>query len=265
MSNPIYIALSRQMALQRQMEVVANNLANMNTTGFKAQESIFNAFVETPRFRERLAFVQDISTFTNFEPGGIEVTGAPLDLAIKGKGFFVIDTPDGPRYTRDGAFTLDANRQVVTSAGDPVLDENDQPITIPEGQDGDHVAIKISGDGAIQIGGGATAAGAVGGAAAGGGGAAAAGGATRIRVVEFDDPQQLHPVGNGLFSTEAKPQPAETSTVTQGALERSNVVGVLEMTKMIDTARAYQSTSTLLTGEHERLQEMVRRLGRPAA
>lgn len=252
MENSIYIALSRQMALRRQMDVVANNLANVNTTGFKAQESIFNTYTEKPRFRERLAFVQDISTFTNFAPGGLEVTGAPLDLAIKGEGFFVVDTPDGPRYTRDGAFQLDADRQLVTSAGDPVLDENDQPILIPEGEDGDHVDITITGDGAIRIG-------------DGGGEDAEVGAEARIRIVEFDDPQQLRPIGNGLFTTEAEALPAETGTVSQGALERSNVVAVAEMTRMIDTARAYQSTNNLLDGEHNRLQEMVRRLGRPAA
>lgn len=250
MSNPIYIALSRQMALRNQMDVVANNLANMNTSGFKAQESIFNAYIEKPRFRERLAFVQDISTFTNFQTGALEVTGAPLDLAIKGEGFFVVDTPDGPRYTRDGAFQLDADRQLVTSGGDPVLDENDQPILIPESPDGDHTGITITGDGAIRI---------------GDGGGDAAGGGARIKIVEFDDPQQLRPVADGLFTTGAEAQPAERSTVSQGALERSNVVAVLEMTKMIETARAYQSTNNLLTAEHERLQEMVRRLGRPAS
>ena len=246
MPNTIYIALSRQMALRRQMDVTANNLANMNTNGFKREGVMFNEYLEEPRFNEKLAFVEDVASWRNFSNGPLKTTGGSLDMAIDGPGFFKVQGENGIRYTRNGAFTMDADRQITTLQGYPVLNENDQPIVVPEGfgmrldvgEDGTIVDLDLeAGQNAIG----------------------------RLHIVDFPDPQVLEAEGSNLFRTDIVAETSLDSRVLQGVVEQSNVSGIVEVTTMIDTARAYESTSRLLQEEHNREREMVRRLGRPAA
>ena len=128
MENALLIGLSRQMVLSRQLDVVANNIANLNTTGYKADNSMFEQFL-MPVAREnrfnvpdrQLNFVNDRGTWHNFQPGALQQTGNPLDIAIKGDGFLVVQTPDGERYTRNGALQVNAQGQLVTMDVSPVM------------------------------------------------------------------------------------------------------------------------------------------------
>ena len=121
METPTYIALSRQMVLRDQMDVVANNLANANTSGFKAEMMLMSE-VEIPAEEgTALSYVQDFATARDFSPGTQRPTGNDLDLAIQGDGFFAVQTPEGVRYTRVGRFQLDDEGTLVTSHGYPVL------------------------------------------------------------------------------------------------------------------------------------------------
>ena len=153
MENSLLIGLSRQMALRRELDVVANNIANLNTTGFKADGAVFQEFLmpvaRADQFQppdRRLSFVQDRATWHDFGQGPVQQTGNPLDLAIDGDAFLVVQTPRGERYTRNGALQLNAIGELVTSAGDRVLGDNG-PITFQQ-QDRE---ISISEDGTVSV------------------------------------------------------------------------------------------------------------------
>ena len=128
MGNHLLVGLSRQVTLERQMDVVANNVANVNTNGFKADRSLFEEFLNSRAHEAnfvgrdgRISFVQDRGTFKDFSQGASELTKNPLDVAIDGAGFLVVQTPAGERYTRDGGLKLNNQGQLVNSSGYPVL------------------------------------------------------------------------------------------------------------------------------------------------
>lgn len=238
MENSLYITLSRQEALRRQMEVISNNVANMNTTGFKSQRMLFLEYLERPnREGDRMSFVQDYGLLRNTEAGPLSITNNQLDLALRGEGYFTVETLSGPRYTRGGAFQLNANREIVDRAGLPLLGENNQRITIPAtaGQ------IEIQGDGTVKT---------------------EQGVAGKLKVVNFDDEQKLMELGGGLYSTDQDEIRIEQPQVTQGALESSNVQSVVEMTQMIDVIRTYQNVQKMIDTEHERIRTAIRQLAR---
>jgi flagellar basal-body rod protein FlgF len=238
MENPIYVALSRQMALRRQLDVVSNNIANMNTTGFKQQRMLFTEMVQRPGLHEKISFVQDRAVVRDLSNGPLTQTGNPLDLALTGHGYFTVDTVNGPRYTRAGSFQLNDQRQLVDGGGLPVLADDGQPITIPVGT----TDIKVTGDGTV-----ATELGPVG----------------RLNIVTFPNEQLMTEVGAGLYVSDEEPQPAPPETkVAQGLLENSNVKPVVEMTAMIEIQRQYQSAQRLVESEHERMRTAIQRLGR---
>ncbi|MBP2292081.1 flagellar basal-body rod protein FlgF [Azospirillum rugosum] len=238
METPIYVALSRQMTLRRQLDVISNNIANMNTTGFKQQRMLFTEFLERPGMHEQVSFVQDRAVVRDLATGGLTQTGNPLDVALTGHGYFTVDTANGPRYTRAGNFQLNDQRQLVDGGGLPVLADNRQPITIPEGTRD----IKITGDGTV-----ATELGPVG----------------KLNIVTFKNEQLMTEVGSGLYVSDEEPQPAPADTkVAQGMLENSNVKPVVEMTAMIDIQRQYQSNQRMIENEHERIRSAIQKLGR---
>src|SRR3954449_7266058 len=124
MENSLLVGLSRQMTLERQIDVIANNVANVNTTGFKADRSLFEEFLNSGAHEDnfigrdrRVSYVQDRGTFRDFSPGASELTKNPLDVAIDGGGFLAVQTPAGERYTRDGALQVNSQGQLVTAAG----------------------------------------------------------------------------------------------------------------------------------------------------
>src|SRR5260370_31143676 len=128
MENTLLIGLSRQMTLERQMDVVANNVANVNTNGFKADRSLFEEYLKSGAHEDnfggsdrRVSFVQDRASFHDFAAGNTEQTKNPLDVSIDGRGFLAVQTPAGERYTRDGGLQIINQGQLVTVSGNPVL------------------------------------------------------------------------------------------------------------------------------------------------
>jgi flagellar basal-body rod protein FlgF len=235
MENALLIGLSRQIALHRELEVVANNIANLNTTGYKSDGAMFAEYL-MPGTRaggggeQRLSYVQDRATWHNFNAGPTHQTGNPLDVSIDGDAFLVVQTARGERYTRNGALQLNATGQLVTSAGDAVLGEGG-PIQF---QNTDH-DIAINADGTITVREGANT---VSDSARG-----------KLRLVRFDGVQQLQKDGTSLFAAPngATPQPAPSSVrIVQGAIEQSNVSGVIEMSRMIELTRTYAQVAGLL-------------------
>jgi len=237
METPSYIALARQDALRRQMDVIANNVANMNTTGFKAQRMQFVEFLERASQSERYSMPIDLATTRDNRPGPVTPTGNPLDVAIEGDAYFVVDTANGPRYTRAGQFRLDSQRRIVDKSGLPVLNQANQPMTIPATAS----EITISEAGMVS-----TELGQVG----------------RFRMVRFNGDQQLEEVGNGLYATDQQATAADDAKVVQGMLEGSNVQGVVEMTSMISVTREYQQVQKMIEAEHERMRTANRQLSR---
>jgi len=234
-ANELLVGLSRQLVLARQMDVVANNVANVNTTGYKADRSLFTEFLNTPAREDnfvagrdrRVSFVQDRATFHDFSQGAAENTKNPLDVAIDGGGFLVVQTPAGERYTRDGGLQINNQGQLVNVAGQPVLGANGPIVFQPTDKD-----ITIAADGNITVIEGTNRIDSVRG---------------KLRLVSFAQAQQLVKEGSNLYSAEGAAAQADTaSRVRQGFIEKSNVNSVVEMSRMIEVTRAYTSISTML-------------------
>jgi flagellar basal-body rod protein FlgF len=242
MQNATYIALSRQMALQRQMDVVANNMANLNTPAFKGEQMIFSQYLVQPPGNGPLAFVEDIGTVRDTRQGPIAKTGNPLDLAVSGQGFFPIQTPLGPRYTRNGHFQLDPQGQIVTSEGYPLLADSGQPVTVPNNTRD----ITVAPDGTISISQAGTTTQAVIG---------------KLQVVDFAVPQAVTPGANGLWATDQTPQPANGS-VQQGMIEESNVQAVIELTRMMEVTKQSGMVKSFLDEEDQRRGNTIDKLGK---
>jgi flagellar basal-body rod protein FlgF len=241
METSAYIALSRQGALRREMDVIANNLANMNTTAYKGEKMMFVEHLVKSRGGDsfvpaKLSFVRDIAQVRNFSEGPIQSTSNPLDLAIKNEGYFVIETPEGERYTRNGRFQLNQEGKLVTQHGHPVLSDAGAPFFFgPEDKE-----IQVARDGTLSTNNGELG---------------------KIRVVSFESEQKLQKTAGGLLTTEQPPTEVEKTNVVQGALEGSNVQPIIELTKMIATHRAYDSVRNFVNKEGERQGKMIQVLG----
>ena len=239
MENTLLIGLSRQMMLERQMDVVANNVANVNTNGYKADRSLFEEYLMPGAHEDnfvgrdrRESYVQDRGTYRDFSQGAAEQTKNPLDVAIQGNGFLVVQTAAGERYTRDGGLQLNNQGQLVTAEGDQVLGTAG-PITF---QPTDH-DVNISPDGTVTVQEGNNRLDALRG---------------KLRLVSFADAQRLLKEGSNLYSAAAgDAQPDLKSTIEQGYLEKSNVNAVAEMSRMIEVTRAYTQIATMLNQESD--------------
>jgi flagellar basal-body rod protein FlgF len=244
MENAPLIGLSRQIALRRQLDVVANNLANINTFGFKAERVLFEDYVmpvasdETfPRGERDVHYTQDWATLHDFQPGAVEQTGGEYDVALEGPGFMTVQTQNGPAYTRNGALHLNASGTLVTVDGDPVLSEGG-PITFSPSE----TDIRFGPNGAIM---------------------SSAGNKGRLALVEFKEPQSLTHLGSSLYkATAADPgRTAAQTRVHQGMIERSNVSGVAETAEMIRVNRAYDLVAQFIKRQDELRATAIRRLG----
>ncbi len=247
MQNAILVGLSRQVALAREMDVVANNIANLNTTGYKADGSVFEEYLSSSARADltgtRVSFVQDRGMWHNMSQGAAEHTGNPLDVAIDGPGFLVVQTPQGDRYTRNGSMQINATGQLVTSDGYPVLGDGG-PITLQANDS----QLSISRDGTISVREGTSTVDSARG---------------KIRLVTFANLQQLQKDGNGTFNPVggAQPQPAATTSgLNQGSIEKSNVQGVVEMSRMIEITRAYSQINSLLQQQNDLSQSAIDKL-----
>jgi flagellar basal-body rod protein FlgF len=241
MQNALLVGLSRQVALAREMDVIANNLANMNTTGFKADGAVFEEFVSPtasaanfPASDRRISFVQDRATWMDLSQGPLERTGNSLDVAVSGNGYLVVQTPRGERYTRNGALQINNGGELVTAEGYQVLGESG-PITF---QPKDR-SIAISQDGTISVREGSN--------------AQTESQRGQLRVVSFDQPGRLQKDGTGVFQAPAgvTPQADKLSRVMQGTIEKSNVRSVIEMTRMIEVTRSYTHVAEILAQQSD--------------
>jgi flagellar basal-body rod protein FlgF len=248
MENALLIGLSRQTTLERQLDVVANNIANVNTTGFKADQSLFEEYLMPGAHEDnfmgrdrRLSYVQDRGTYRDNSQGASEQTKNPLDVAIDGNGFLAVQTAAGERYTRDGGLQLNNLGQLVTAAGDPVLGTSGPIVLQPTDHD-----INIAPDGTITVVEGTGRTDSVRG---------------KLRLASFADAQRLLKEGSNLYSAGEGAAQADTkSQVQQGYLEKSNVNSVSEMSRMIEVTRAYTQVSTLLQQESDLHKTAIEKL-----
>jgi len=245
MDNSLLVSLSQQLAAYRAMDVIANNLANGSTPGFKREAAKFEEYVAHVRPAEdqtgpqTLSFVKDAGVMRDLGQGELTATGSPYDFAINGKGFFAVQTPQGMRYTRDGHFSLNQDGVLVTSDGYPVQGDGGAiTVTPSDGQ------ISVGHDGIIssilngasnQIG--------------------------KLQVVDFASERGMVKQGANLYSTTQTATPVTDSTIAQHMLESSNVSPVIEITHMVEVMRAYQMTATMTNSEEQLMRQAISQLG----
>lgn len=250
MSGSIYMAASGALYNQRRLEVLSNNLANINTTGFKEEKTYFRVDETPPAVREGLLnsaltpsaptspLWQELESRTVFSQGGLKSTGNPLDLALDGDGFFCVQTPEGVRYTRNGSFTLNAEGELTTQDGFAVLGEGGA-VALDAGA---KITVDEAGNLAVD-------------------GVPAA----RLRLVEFEQPWLLRRMGATLFAppeTGAGEISPKRVSVRQGHLELSNVEAVRTMTEMIEVLRGYESYQRAIRQLDETQAKAINEVGR---
>lgn len=239
METPLYVLLSQQDALQRQMDVVAQNIANVSTTGFKSSDVLFEDFIVSPDPKFKQHMVLDRGTLRNTTQGPLTKTDNPLDVAISGQGYFAVQTPQGVQYTRQGSFQIDATGTIVTADGFPLLSGGGSSVSIPSNA----TQIAISNDGTIST---------------------DTGNVGRLRVVKFANEQAMKQTYGGFYQTDEAPEIDEDAQINQGMLESSNVKPVAEMTHVIEISRAYERVAHLIDAENQRMANAIRSLAKVA-
>jgi len=235
------IATSRLVAQQRALDVIADNLANANTPGFKAERVQFSDWLtrqsggSMPPGGNPIAYTQDRATWREQQAGTISHTGNPFDIAVTGSGYFTVNTANGPRLTRDGRFGLLPSGTIADAAGNAVLDNNGQPIQLAPTD----TQITIAGDGTVS---------------------SENGQLGKIGIVQPADPALLTAEGGTLFRSDSPTAPVASPGLEQGATEDSNVVPVLEVTRMIDNERNFEFTTQMLQAESDRHQNAIQKL-----
>ena len=242
MLNAQLIALSRQMSLKREMDVIANNLANMNTTGFRAEQMAFEEvdmpFAQASAFPRRLdqnlAYVRDFATIRDLRQGPIKTTGNPLDVAISGDGYFALNTSQGERFTRNGAFTLNNEGLLSTHDGAIVMGLDGVIAFTPNDTN-----ITIAGDGTVSTDNGIRG---------------------TLRIVSFESEQTLQKEGSNLYRGD-NPLPVDQPSLVQGAVEGSNTQPISEMARMVEVQRAYAMQANLVKDQDGLRRSAIERLG----
>lgn len=234
MENALYTALTRQSGLLREMDQVANNIANMSTTGFRREGLVFSEFVQDtgpgePSLSMAAARVRD----TTLLQGALTQTAAPFDLAIEGPGFFLVETPAGERLTRAGNFTPSATGELVTPDGFRLLDDGGAPVFVPP----DAGDVSLGADGTLSSGGVPLA---------------------RIGLWQPSDPLDLSRQDGVLFAAPGGIEPVDDGRIMQGFLESSNVNAVQEIARMIEVQRSYELGQSFLDKEDERIRSVLR-------
>lgn len=252
MIRGLYTACSGMLAETKRTDIISNNLANVNTTGFKKDLAIFQASPEMNiyRFNDPISVgatkidpkpfigilgtgVQVDDVNTDFLQGGLEKTSNPLDIALRGEGFFEVMTPQGARYTRDGCFTKDREGRMITMEGYQLMGQNG-PIVI-QGED-----VNIDNTGGISVDGRNI---------------------DTIRIVTFENLDQIIKEGDNLYQAIEEPIEANAEVV-QKYIERSNVNPVSEMTEMITAFRAYEANQKAIRTHDETLERAVNDIAR---
>jgi len=234
MSNVIYAALSRQTALERELASIANNIANSSTTGYRKDTQIFSEYVNAVPFEPSISQTRIGARAISAEQGEFIATGASLDVAIEGPGYFVVQTPAGERLTRAGAFLRNGDGLLGNLDGFPVQGEGGGAIALPA----DATEVVIANDGVISARGEVIG---------------------RVRIAITDD-AFLQREGSALLKAHGALTDVEP-TVRQGFLEASNVSPVLELSRLIEVQRAFEIGQQLLANESERIERAVEIIG----
>jgi flagellar basal-body rod protein FlgF len=238
MENATYTSITRQSGLMREMRVVANNIANSSTTGYRQEGLTFAEHIRAvPNGGDSLSMATASVRDTSMLQGGLTQTGGAFDLAIEGEGFFLIQTPDGDRLTRAGNFTPNGEGDLVTADGYPVLDAGGAPVFVPTGAG----TIGIAADGTISAGG--TAVG-------------------QIGLFQPIDSMGMIREDGVMFRADAGFEPAADAKMVQGFLEDSNVDPIQQITRMIEVQRAYELGQSFLDKEDERIRSVMQALSR---
>ncbi len=239
MENSLYVGLSRQLVLEHAMNMVANNVANVNTAGYRAQNPIFEEYLSKERYdKNDLSMVYDRGQYDSTQSGPMQFTGGTYDIALVGPGFIEVSTPSGAiQYTRAGNLTVNNANELVTASGFKVSGPGGNAVTLPANAK----EVSITDQGEVSADGNVVG---------------------RISVVEFDNVQELKPEGNSLYSSVTPGRPATDTVVKQGSLEGSNVNAIQETTRMIDILRTYQSTMRMMQNEHERQVSAIQKLAK---
>ncbi|MEM9581647.1 MAG: flagellar hook-basal body complex protein [Pseudomonadota bacterium] len=233
MSNSVYAALTRQSGLMKEMQSVANNIANMATTGFRADGVIFSEHVKaTGPGQESISFATADGHRVAATQGTLTQTGGTFDFAIEGEGFFQIETANGIRLSRAGAFFPTAEGELVTADGNRVLDAGGAPVFVPA----DAGTIALAQDGTLSVNGNPL---------------------TQIGLVKPQEGATLVREDGARFAVDGDTEPVEDATILQGFLEGSNVDPVNEVARMIQVQRAYEMGQNFLNKEDERLRSIM--------
>lgn len=246
MDMPSYVLLSQEQALQRRLDVAANNMANMNTAGFKAEQPVFHEYVAQAgdtadsASKPTTSFVLDYGAVHDLGPGAFQPTGAPLDVMIEGPGYLAVSLPaGGTAYTRAGSLKLSPTGELSAANGALLLGEGGSPITIPPDQLGQ---VSIAKDGTVS-----TPQGPVG----------------RIAVTTFGSEGSVRARGDGLFDGRNGTElPASETHLTAGGIEGSNVQPIAETTKMVEILRAYQSSVAMSSSLNDMRQHAIDQLSK---
>lgn len=256
MEKGLYAAATGMNSLWLNIETIANNLANIGTSGYKRDEVVFSSFEafkinrlydeieKTPiGTNDPAPFIGSLSNgvgisdvATIHTKGTIKYTENPFDVAIQGDGFFAVSTEDGEMYTRNGAFTRDREGFLTTLSGNRVLSDLNKPIQL------DSPDFIITEDGAIMV------------------GQEVIG---RLKIVDFENKDGLFKIGNTLFKTDQMPKNA-ASSIKQGYLEMSNVEPTMEMVRMIEVQRLYEANQKVILTYDELISRSINDFGRIA-
>jgi flagellar basal-body rod protein FlgF len=251
MNNALYVGLSRQMTLQREMDLIANNIANSDTAGFKVETLKLETDAQTPKVQgggasvSAINFVHDAGVDRDFTQGPMKPTGGPLDIGIQGDGFFTVQTPNGPRYTRDGRFSMDSKGQLINLNGDALQGASGGAITLnPQlsqpmiARDGTITQVDTKTNVSTVVG--------------------------KIGTVTFADKKALQKSASGQYDnpTGQTPTPVKGVTIMQGMLESSNVDSIQQMTRMIAVSRAYEQVANMMGQTGDTSDQSIQRLGK---
>lgn len=237
MDNPGYTSLTRLSGLMHEMQVVANNIANISTTGFRAEGLIFAEHIaQTGRDDPSLSMGTAIGRTISAQQGALQRTGGEFDFAIEGEGFFLIDTPEGQALTRAGAFIRNEVGEMVTADGHRLLDAGGAPVFVPPNA----VSMALAPDGTISVDGQPL---------------------TVVGLYMPIDPLELSRQSGTAFTAASGYVPAEGARVMQGYLEQSNVDPVRQIARMIEVQRAYELGQSFMDAEDNRIRDFLRTAG----
>jgi flagellar basal-body rod protein FlgF len=237
MENALYAALARQSGLARELQAIANNIANQATTGFRREGVVFAEHVRRAGTAPSLSIAHANARSIDLSQGEIASTGGDFDVAIQGQGFFLLETPGGPRLTRSGHFTQNAAGELVSVDGHRLLDAGQSPIFVPP----DARTIGVGSDGTLVADGQPVA---------------------RIGLFEPDDPLTLRHESGTILAADGHVPASEPGAILQGRLEAANVNPMSEIARMIEVSRAYEAGQGVLDQEDQRIRSVIDTLGR---